>query len=123
MVSIVSLPPFLGVTANVIPVVSWEFLDFLASGTFAVILKVLPFLTFLLAGVVSLIMEGAFLTLTSILAGSALSIKAVIIAVPTDFAVTMPELSTTATLLLLLVYFILSKDKFDDLLFMDTPNL
>ncbi len=87
------------------------------------ILKVLPFLTFLLAGVVSLIMEGAFLTLTSILAGSAMSIKAVIIAVPTDFAVTMPELSTTATLLLLLVYFILSKDKFDDLLFMDTPNL
>ena len=34
MVSIVSLSPLLGVSANVIPVVSWESLAFLASETF-----------------------------------------------------------------------------------------
>ena len=87
------------------------------------ILKVLPLLIFLCAGAASLILEGAFLTIISILAGSALSINAVITAVPADLAVTTPALSTTATLLLLLVYFIFFTDKPDELPLSETPSL
>ena len=71
------------------------------------IINVPPCLSFLFEELASFILEGAFLTVIFIVAGAALSADAVIVAVPVDFAVTVPSLSTTATLLLLLVYLIL----------------
>ena len=66
-----------------------------------------PCLSFLFEELASFILEGAFLTVISIVPDAALSADAVIIAVPVDLAVTVPSLPTTAILLLLLVYLIL----------------
>ena len=66
-----------------------------------------PCLSFLFEELASFILEGAFLTVISIVPDAALSADAVMVAVPVDLAVTVPSLPTTAILLLLLVYLIL----------------